>query len=227
MLIQLIEDDARLAAVIAESFQTRGARVETFCKGGTALAAQRDHLYDVVLLDLGLPDQDGLEVLRTMRAARNSVPVLVLTSHGDVADRIEGLDAGADDYLTKPFDLGELAARVNALLRRAREFTEDLLTAGDLTFDSINRDTRVGDVPIDLTEREAALLELLLRRNGKVLRKQQVAREIYPDSGEQAGNSVEVLVHRLRTKLKAYPTGIAIRTVRKIGYRLSTTGEKK
>jgi DNA-binding response OmpR family regulator len=170
MLIQLIEDDARLAAVIAESFQTRGARVETFCKGGTALAAQRDHLYDVVLLDLGLPDQDGLEVLRTMRAARNSVPVLVLTSHGDVADRIEGLDAGADDYLTKPFDLGELAARVNALLRRAREFTEDLLTAGDLTFDSINRDTRVGDVPIDLTEREAALLELLLRRNGKVLR---------------------------------------------------------
>jgi DNA-binding response OmpR family regulator len=227
VIIQLIEDDAHLAAVIAESFQARGSRVETFHQGAPALVAQGGGHYDVVVLDLGLPDRNGLEVLRTMRAKGNSVPVLVLTSHGEVADRIEGLNAGADDYLTKPFDLGELAARVDALLRRPREILEDFLPAGNLSFDSISRDTRVGDVPIDLTERETLLLELLLRRSGKTVKKTQVERQIYPDSGEQATNSVEVLMHRLRAKLKASRAGVVIKTVRKVGYRLSVAGKEK
>lgn len=220
MRIQLIEDEARLATVLGESLEAKGFDVEVFHLAGPALAAQREGYYDLIILDLGLPDRHGLEVIQTMRAKGESIPVLVLSGHGEVRDRVESLDAGADDYMVKPFDLAELLSRARALMRRPPEALDVVLIAGNLTFDPVAREIRVGETEVHLTGRETALLERLLRRRGRVVHKSALVAEFFTASGQQATNSVEVLIHRLRNKLNTASAEITIRTMPGVGYKL-------
>ena len=177
----------------------------------TALGAEP---YAAVLLDLGLPRMDGLDVLRAARAKRNDVPILVITARDAVADRIKGLDAGADDYLVKPFDLDELAARVRALVRRAEGRAEPVVRHGALTLDPATRAVTLRGRPIELSGREFALLQALLARPGTVLSRAQLEERLYGWDEEVGSNAVEVHIHNLRRKLGAD----TIRNVRGVGY---------
>jgi len=177
----------------------------------TALGAEP---YAAVLLDLGLPRMDGLEVLRAARAKRNHVPILVITARDAVADRIKGLDAGADDYLVKPFDLDELAARVRALVRRAQGRAEPVVRHGPIALDPATRAVTLRGRPVELSGREFALLQALLARPGAVLSRAQLEERLYGWDEEVGSNAVEVHIHNLRRKLGAD----TIRNVRGVGY---------
>lgn len=221
MRIQLIEDHSRLASHICKGLTAAGFTVDCFGQAEPALEKLSDAQYDAVILDLGLPDRDGLEVLRTIRYRGSAVPVIILTSRVQVADRVKGLNAGADDYLTKPFAMEELVARLNALLRRPADFLDSILTAGNLTFDSATREVRIEGTPVALSHRESALLEHLMRRSGKVVRKTQLEDDLYGASGDHAANSLEVLVHRLRRKLARLGASVGVQTIRGVGYLLA------
>ncbi|MGP1609699.1 MAG: response regulator, partial [Burkholderiales bacterium] len=174
--------------------------------------------YDLVLLDVGLPQIDGFEVLRRLRARRSTVPVLMLTVNDALEDLVTGLDLGADDYLTKPFRLSELEARVRALIRRANASTSASsdLTHGRLRLDMAGRRLYLDDQPMELSLRELAVIELLLLREGKVVTKQQIVDHLYGWEDVSSSNAVEVFIHRLRKKLD--DSGVAITTVRGMGY---------
>jgi DNA-binding response OmpR family regulator len=169
------------------------------------------------VLDLGLPRLDGIDVARRLRDGGDDVPILMLTARSGVADRIHGLDAGADDYLVKPFSLGELGARLRALGRRGRSESE-VLRAGKLRLDTGAREVRVGEREVDLTGTEFALLEYLMRNTGHVLSRDQLREEVWGDGFEPASNVVDIYVHYLRRKLKGAGLGDPIRTVRGLGY---------
>jgi two-component system OmpR family response regulator len=185
-------------------------------RGHDADALLRAHRYDLLLLDIGLPDVDGFEVLRRLRARADAMPVLVVTAREEVDERVHGLDLGADDYLTKPFSLSELEARVRALLRRAKPTLASRIVVGGLTVDPAARRARIGGQPVDLTAREWALLDLFLARPGQALSKLTIARTVSDGASSITPNTVEVYVSRLRAKLE--PAGIVIRTVRGFGY---------
>ena len=189
-------------------------------EGQAAELALANDVYDLVVLDLGLPRKSGLEVLAGLRERGNSVPVLVLTARDGVADRVKGLDRGADDYVVKPFDLDELAARVRALLRRRAGRTEPLITHGDLVVNPATREASLAGRPLTLSAREFALLEALLDRPGVVLSRAQLEERIYGWGEEVESNTVEVYVHSLRKKLGA---GF-IRNVRGVGYTIPRLG---
>lgn len=172
--------------------------------------------YDALLLDLGLPHADGLQLLASLRSAGSDVPVLVVSARDAVSDRIGGLNAGADDYITKPFDLDELVARIHALLRRHQGHPSALLRLGPLNLDPVRREVRLGDTPLDLAPREFDLLHHLLERPGAVLSREQLEQRLYGWQDEVASNAIEVHLHHLRRKL-----GTAwIRNVRGVGYKL-------
>jgi two-component system response regulator QseB len=170
--------------------------------------------YDAVLLDLGLPRRDGIEVLRGLRARRNDVPVLIITARDSISERVKGLDAGADDYLVKPFDLDELAARVRALSRRAAGRSAPLVQHGPLTLDPATREVRLHDKPVPVSGREYAILEALTARPGAVLTRAQLEERLYGWGEEIGSNAVEVHIHNLRRKLGAD----VIRSERGLGY---------
>jgi two-component system OmpR family response regulator len=172
--------------------------------------------YDLVLLDVGLPQIDGFEVLRRLRARRSTVPVLMLTVNDALEDLVTGLDLGADDYLTKPFRLSELEARVRALIRRAHSSASSDLTHGRLRLDMAGRRLYLDDQPMELSLRELAVIELLLLREGKVVTKQQIVDHLYGWEDVSTSNAVEVFIHRLRKKLD--DSGVVITTVRGMGY---------
>jgi two-component system OmpR family response regulator len=173
--------------------------------------------FDLLILDLGLPKLDGLEVLRRMRARNQALPVLIVTARDRLEDRVSGLDFGADDYMTKPFDLPELEARVRALLRRGRGGSNSVeVVYGALRFDTVGRRVTVNDQPIDLSAKELAVLEVLLQRGGSVVSKEQLIEHMYGWDEEVSHNAMEVNVHRLRKKLE--PSGMNIRTIRGLGY---------
>ncbi|MDA8108525.1 MAG: response regulator transcription factor [Betaproteobacteria bacterium] len=223
MRILVVEDDAVLAAALTRALQQAAYAVDLVEDGAQAEGALAAGDYDLVLLDLALPRLDGLEVLKRLRARGSHVPVLVLTARDTLQDRVAGLDLGADDYLTKPFDLPEFEARVRALLRRANYTAGTSLTHGKLRFDSAGRRLFWEDRPIDLSMRELAVIELLLSRQGRVVSKEQMLDHLF-GWGEGAGsNAIEVYVHRVRRKLE--PFGIDIRTVRGMGYLLERRGE--
>jgi two-component system response regulator MprA len=217
--ILVVEDDAALVRILRKSIESSGHTVETAGDGVAGLEAARAGRFDAIVLVLMLPKMDGVEVCRRIRADGHRTPILMLTARSAVADRIAGLDAGADDYLPKPFALGELAARLRALARRGRTGGE-VLRAGDLVLDTGAREVRVGDALVELTGTEFALLEYLLRNPGQVLSRDQLREEVWGSGFEPASNVVDIYIHYLRRKLKAAGLSDPIRTVRGLGYAL-------
>jgi two-component system OmpR family response regulator len=216
MRILLAEDDSLLADAISRALTQAAHAVDV---AGTGLEADRSlaaGAYDLVILDVGLPGIDGFEVLRRLRGRRALVPVLLLTVRDTVEDRVAGLDLGADDYLTKPFDLSELEARVRALIRRAHASASSNIVHGRVRFDMAGRRVYCDDQPLDLTSREVAMLEILMLRAGRVVTKQQILDHLYGWDDASSGNAVEVFVYRLRKKIEG--TGLDIQTVRGMGY---------
>lgn len=218
MRLLLVEDDPMVGDAVREGLRQEGYAIDWVRDGKAAEIALKAEQYGLVLLDLGLPRRDGLEVLASLRAARNDVPVLVITARDTLPDRVKGLDTGADDYLVKPFDLDELAARVRALLRRAAGRAAPEIHSGPLTIKPATREVLVHGRPVALSAREFALLEALADRPGVVLSRSQLEDRLYGWGEEIASNAVEVHVHNLRRKL-----GIdIIRNVRGVGYTLET-----
>ena len=217
MRLLLVEDDEMIGAAAREGLRQEGHAVDWVRDGPQAEAAAANGVYDVVLLDLGLPRRDGLTVLRTLRAKGNDVPVLVITARDAVADRVAGLDAGADDYLVKPFDLDELAARVRAVLRRRAGRSSALARVGELEIDAATRRVRWKGREVQLSAREYALLEALADRPGAFLSRAQLEERLYGWDEEVASNAVEVHIHALRRKLDP----ALIRNVRGLGYSLA------
>jgi two-component system, OmpR family, response regulator QseB len=217
MRLLLIEDDPMIGRAAVNGLTQAGFTVDWMTDGKSGLSAMTDALHDVVVLDIGLPHLDGLTLLRTVRARRDTVPVLIISARDAVPDRIAGLNAGADDYLLKPFDLDELVARVRALLRRHTNTATSVLTAGSLSLDPVQRIVMQGDREVSLTAKEFALLEALLRRPGVVLSRERLEESIYGWGEEVGSNAVEVHLHNLRRKLG----GDLIRNIRGVGYRIS------
>jgi DNA-binding response OmpR family regulator len=214
--VLLVEDDALLGDGIRAGLKLADYAVDWVRDGESARLALLDHDYDACVLDLGLPKKDGLAVLRDLRARGATVPVLVLTARDTAADKIAGLDAGADDYLTKPFDLGELQARIRALLRRARGGATPTLTHGDLVLEPAARRVTLAGTEIRLSAREYALLHDLLSHRTQVRTRAQLEESLYAWGEEAESNTVEVYIHYLRKKLGSD----LIETVRGFGYRI-------
>jgi DNA-binding response OmpR family regulator len=223
--ILLVEDNQHLSEAISESLATAGFESDPVPDGEAALAAAAGQQYDAVVLDLGLPDVDGMEVLRKLRARKDMVPVLILTARDALSDRVEGLNKGADDYLVKPFETEELIARLKALLRRPARALDAVLTLSNLSFDTISREAAVGAARLGLSRRETDLLEQLIRASDRIVTKKAIESRLYSYDEKGSVNSVEVLVHRLRKKLQAQDAGIEIHTLRGIGYMM--TGSKE
>jgi two-component system OmpR family response regulator len=212
----IAEDDLMLADAVTRALRQSAHMVSHASSGEEADDALAANQFDLVLLDVGLPRMDGFQVLRRLRQRRNSVPVLMLTVRDALEDRVTGLDLGADDYLTKPFELSELEARVRALIRRANASASSELIHGPLRFDMAGRRLHCAGEPVELSARELAVIELLLLRAGRVVTKQQIVEHLYGWEDASTSNSVEVFVYRLRKKLA--PSGVDIRTVRGMGY---------
>jgi DNA-binding response OmpR family regulator len=214
MRILLVEDDAMIGKAVLDVLRTEHYAVDWVRDGSAADAALQAERYDLVLLDLGLPRADGLTVLRALRSRGDAVPVLVATARDAVGDRVAGLDAGADDYIVKPYDTDELLARVRALLRRSAARGEPLITHKGVELNPATREANFNGQALSLTPREWALLEPMLQRPGVVFSKAQLEQKLYSWKDEVSSNAVEVYVHGLRKKLGAD----FIRTVRGLGY---------
>lgn len=216
MRILLAEDDQVLADALGRVLARAAYAVDIASTGEQADVALQSTPYDLCILDLGLPGVPGLEVLRRLRARRSTTPVLILTAMDALADRVAGLDAGADDYVTKPFDLPELEARVRAQLRRGTTSASPLIQHGRISFDSVGRRVLGDGQPIELSARELAVLEVLLLRADRVVSKENIVNHLYGWGDDVGLNAIEVYVHRIRRKLE--PFGCEIRTVRGMGY---------
>lgn len=214
MRILLAEDDPLLGDGVRAGLLQAGFAVDWVTDGEDARLALAGEPYDAVLLDLGLPKADGLAVLRELRAARNPVPVLILTARDALADRVAGLDAGADDYLVKPFALAELQARLRALLRRSKGVVDPVIRHGRIALDPAARTVTLDGAPVELSAREFATLQELLVNAGRVLSRSRLEEKLYGWGEEIESNAVEVYVHHLRRKL--YPE--LIQTIRGVGY---------
>jgi DNA-binding response OmpR family regulator len=221
MRLLVVEDNQQLAEMLGHGLQAAGYETDRLATSAEARAALATTRYAALILDLGLPDGDGLAILREIRHRKDPLPVLVLTARGGVHDRVSGLRSGADDYLAKPFDFEELLARLEALLRRPGQLLGSSLQAGNLAFDTESRQAFIDDKPQVLSARETAVLELLMRRKGRVVSKKLVEDQIFGLSGEVASNAVEVYVHRLRKQLSEHGAKIVIHTVRGVGYLLA------
>ena len=218
MRVLLIEDDRDLAQALTAALAPRGFAVDLARTGDEAEAYLKDGDYAAILLDLGLPDDDGLALLHRMRGRGDTRPVLILTARGMIDARIRGLNEGADDYLVKPFDVDELHARLLAVLRRQGGYLGKSLTCGRLTYDLEIRVAHIEGTTIALSVRETELLELLLRRAGNVVPKRIAEDHLFGLGGDLGSNAVEVYIHRLRKKLDEAESGTRIETVRGVGY---------
>jgi len=219
----IIEDEARIAEILRSALARAGFAIDAVGLYGDAEAALAANRYDALILDLGLPDGDGLALLKKMRERGNATPVLVLTARDAVDDRVSGLDSGADDYLIKPFAISEVIARIKALLRRPEGALGALLKSGNIAFDTIGRDLRVGDSVLALPRRESAILEHLMRRAGRVVPKAVLEEKLYGIDDELGSNAIPVHVHHLRRKLLDSGATVEIHTVRGVGYLLVDT----
>jgi len=220
----LVEDEIRIVELLTEALTKTDFVVDAVRTCASGLSALSTAPYDAVVLDLGLPDGDGLQFLATIRASGNKTPVLVLTARDAVEDRVAGLDTGADDYLVKPFATAELVARIKALLRRPGGALGVVLQAGNVSFDTLARDVMVADRPIALPRREGATLEHLMRRLGRVVPRAVLEEKLYGIDDNVESNTVPVHIHYLRKKLSEAGATVEIHTLRGVGYLLD---EKK
>ncbi|MBO6635828.1 response regulator transcription factor [Parvibaculum sp.] len=221
MRVLIVEDNRRLAALIAKGCGTAGFAADICNDLEGAQAALATTRYDIAVLDLGLPDGDGLDLLASLRQQGSELPVLVLTARDALESRVEGLNAGADDYLLKPFAMEELVARLRALLRRPGQALGRKLTAGNVEFDTVAREVSVGGVHTVFSRRETDLLEILLRRQGRVVPKDAIEEGLYAFGDEVSSNTIEVAIHRLRKRMAEAGADIEVHTLRGIGYVLS------
>lgn len=218
MRLLLAEDDNFLADGLSMVLRDNGYLIDVVANGVDADSALTDGPYDLLILDVGLPKLDGFEVLKRMRARGQTLPVLVLTARDRLEDRVEGLDLGANDYLTKPFQLPELEARVRALLRKDQWANRTSINFGSLVFNTVTRAAQIGDRFLDLSARELAVLEIMLLHLGRVVSKNQLTDQLSGWDTEITENALGISVHRLRKKLEQY--GLTINAVRGLGYRL-------
>jgi len=217
MRLLIVEDDLELAVALGAGLDRRGLASDHASSLGDADQMLQSMAYSAVVLDLGLSDGDGLDLLHAVRSRQQSLPILILTARGDIEDRLTGLDAGGDDYLVKPFNMDELAARLRALLRRGG-LHESSLAIGNLRFDSSSREVSIDGASIGLSAREGEIMELLLRRSGRVVTKGFVEDQLFGLDDELGSNAVEVYVHRLRKKLEKAGASAVIETIRGVGY---------
>lgn len=221
MRLLIIEDEPRIVEILTSELQKAGFAVDAVHSAAAGESALQLFPYDAVILDLGLPDRNGLTVLDCLRATNRSMPVLILTAMDAVEDRVRGLDRGADDYLVKPFAATELVSRIKALLRRPGGALGNVLTAGNVTLDTIGRDIRIDDRPVAMSRREVAVLEHLLRRAGRVVPREVLEEKLYGMDNELESNAVPVHIHHLRKKLESNGATVVVHTVRGIGYLLA------
>ena len=221
MRLLLIEDDAALRLGLARQLEADGYRVDQSADGADGLFQAQEYPVDLAIVDLGLPKLNGLAIVQRLRQAGSTMPILILTARGSWQDKVAGLEAGADDYLVKPFDYPELAARVKALLRRSIKAASDVVKLGPVTIDFPAQRARLNDVALDLTTYEYRELEYLVRARPKVVTKQELSDYLYPHDEDRDSNVLEVLVGRLRRKLDPEGMLAPIETVRGRGYRFT------
>jgi len=221
MRLLLIEDDAALRLGLARQLEADGYRVDQAKDGEDGLFQAREYPVDLAIVDLGLPKLNGLTVVQRLRAEGKTIPILILTARGSWQDKVVGLESGADDYLVKPFEYPELAARVKALLRRSMKATSDVLTLGPISIDFSAQSAKLDGEPLDLTTFEYRVLEFLVRERARVVSKQELSDYLYPHDEDRDSNVLEVLVGRLRRKLDPEGTLMPIETLRGRGYRFT------
>ncbi len=219
MKILLVEDDPKIASFTVKGLREQGYVVELCKDGDEGYARAVSEPYDALVLDIMLPGRDGLSILRALRDKRNTVPVIVLTARTGLDERVEGLNLGADDYLTKPFYIEELHARIQAVTRRASGDTLTVMKAGDLAVNLISREVELGGQPVELTSREFNLLELLMRTPGRVFTRTQILEHVWGYDFDPQTNVVDVYIRRVRGKIDDSESTSRIETVRGVGYR--------
>lgn len=218
MRLLLVEDNLQLAQLIQEGLSSQGFVIDRCGSLKEALATRAAANYELILLDLGLPDGDGMDLVRRLRQANDSIPILILTARSGLNDRLTGLDSGADDYVVKPFEIAELAARCRALLRRPGASLGVILQLGNVALDTTTRTVSVAERRIDIPPREIALLEQLLRRAEQVVRRGQLEASLYSFGEEVTPNALESAVSRLRKRLSSADANVVVRTAHGIGY---------
>lgn len=223
MRLLLVEDTARLRELLTEAVHDAGWRIDAVDTVAMAREAVATTPFDLLLIDLGLPDGDGIDLIRSLRSTGCKTPILVITARGAIDDRIAGLDAGADDYLVKPFNHREFLARCRALLRRSPDTASPALTAGAIEFDVGQGLVTCEGADLGLAPRERTVLEVLMREAGRVVAKRRIEHALSEYGDERSSNSVEVAVSRLRKKLDGHATRTALETVRGVGYLLRET----
>ncbi|MDF2620568.1 MAG: two component transcriptional regulator, winged helix family [Xanthobacteraceae bacterium] len=220
MRLLLVEDERELACLLEAGLKAAGFAIDRVRTVSDAEAALETERYDIAVLDLRLPDGDGLDLLKRQRAKGLAIPVLILTARDSLADRIRGLEQGGDDYVLKPFHMAELVARLRALLRRPNQALGANIVVGNVALNTADRSVTVSKAPLPLSRRELGLLELFMRRSGRVLTRDCIERALYSFDDELESNAVEVLLHRLRRKLMGAGASPEIHTLRGIGYLL-------
>jgi DNA-binding response OmpR family regulator len=225
MRLLLVEDDPRIARFVTRGLQEQAYAVDGVANGNDALYEVEINDYDLVILDVMIPGKDGFETCRAIRSLGKRMPILMLTARDAVEDRIHGLDAGADDYLTKPFEFGELLARLRALLRRPRDLQPSQVRVGDLELDTASQTARRGNTTIPLTAKEYALLEFLVRNANRVVGRAEIAEHVWDESFDPFSNLIEVYVNRLRRKLGEDNGKPLLQTRRGSGYILCAPSE--
>lgn len=218
MNILIIEDQEDLSALIADRLKKAGIKSEGATTGEDALGLADPGVHDLIILDRGLPDMEGLDLLKIFREDGIKTPVLILTAKDELGDKVTGLNSGADDYLVKPFEMDELIARIHALHRRPAEAVDNILKIGNLEFSSAESIIKIDDTPTELSAKEKEALERLMRLPGRVVSKDSLLSALYGHGEEGSENSVEVVMHRLRKKLEDAKSDVEIKTLRGIGY---------
>lgn len=227
MKVLVIEDEKKIASLIRRELEARGWVVEVAHRGDDGHTLATTHPFDAIVLDIMLPGRDGLSLLRNLRERGMSVPVILLTARGELNERLEGLRLGADDYLTKPFYVEELAVRLETVRRRAAGLPTSLLECGDLTVNLLTREVTRGERRIELTAREFALLERLIRSPGRVFTRSQILEHVWESHFDPGSNLVDVYVQRLRRKIDGEGDAHLIETIRGVGYRMRPPSESR